>query len=1415
MNPLFNPTSARTPRTDLEKVRKLVKAEDPSPPPRPRAAAGLPTNWLYDEAALARLWRELESHEVAVQLESSESTIFKNISEITIRLKEAIRSYEADDQTLLMTVMDIVGDNSRVLSLDQHDLLFEAKQILTELILEHVDKGDEQSRLLEGLRHWLGELNMKRTPTDVSHTISEDILSIETLTAFIFDLKRMKESRAEKAATIHEDIVRGLMKQLNEMEKLLQERSWVQAHAQMSGNMSDGSRGRRRPVKYVPPPGTIEADLLASQRQVLELKNKVVRLQQYLTEYAAAHSSAALPEWKSMDSDLTLFSLDKDVETDQKVQVLTDEVDALKRECKTLQHQLARQRQGELVIEKRLMTSELARKAAEASIIIANARIAELQKQCAQIVEMQGTLGSDDTERVLDTARDYEERIERLMESHRQELRELTNSDERKYQQRLSELADALASGDSKTLMEQMIAQMTQQRIEMEQDAAEQWEERGKAFHAQLMTVSKNYERIIQRREQEKEMIIAHHNAEVEMKIAGAKADFESDKLNALMEAEQRHAALMSDMRLLFISKIDRLQRKLKKTTRQRDSMAAILKANMMTSNLFDALHGEEEEEEETEDDNVLADSLAKLKEREIEQRVQQKNADMMKRQKEFSDDLRAWEARRLQEYYAHKQDAVLSGFREDTLSDIQEISASADSPSDVIDSLLSTVVKRVSDFGGESESMGPMIPLAEVDKKMDSFKAEILKLRIENDTWRKTFDGVAARSAIPSTMALVEELKASLSSQAEEIADLRVEKQAMQREMLQQDHPSLISFSGHPKCTMYTVTVFRSKGGRQPRQARSVQVDVMADLEGHPVMQSASLVTHRTPPISELLHGQKLSATGPARSPLLDPQKRHAPGRRLAVTRARAIAAYPPRPKTEIGIQVALLPDPDFLEIAVPIGVVVKIPPTYNPRMKQCLQELEVKRVELRTIVLEMLTDQRARMKQLCIAMHDMLKRHAQEFKNLTAKSEDLRKMLRWEQQKSAQQQKTIVSQEGLIEDLQHKIENFIARVRLHEAELIALHGQMDAVSQSENQATEFIENLQTMILQLREQANSRTKHIVQLEQANQSYLTDKELQYARKGVNLEMTPQPIIIFTTNTARVRVVVTARETTVHSARRPGQVFVPRGAARVQAKPPPEASGPEPESSIYPGFTPSRSESDDRPLKLFSESMHLKQPEVNQQFFSGLEKRIHSLERQMQEKNLMIQAERDRCQTLNQMLVKVGIANQQLTREVTKASLMNERTKVGFAKVVALVNERDSEIEALRRQIQNYHAIAGTVTVHQAARGIEPSEKDSVLTKLVVALNDDSVLARMAHEEVQSMRRVEEARNRYIRQEQTKILGALDAMCFLTQSASGPAKAPIRVSTIKKKREQVKHHPSVKSVQSHSSSGSKLMTRVVV
>jgi predicted nucleic acid-binding Zn-ribbon protein len=55
-------------------------------------------------------------------------------------------------------------------------------------------------------------------------------------------------------------------------------------------------------------------------------------------------------------------------------------------------------------------------------------------------------------------------------------------------------------------------------------------------------------------------------------------------------------------------------------------------------------------------------------------------------------------------------------------------------------------------------------------------------------------------------------------------------------------------------------------------------------------------------------------------------------------------------------------------------------------------------------------------------------------------------------------------------------------------------------------------------------------------------------------------------------------------------------------------------------------------------------MYLRQFEVNLRALVGLEKRINSLERQILDKNMEIQEERDRCHAANQLLFKAGLVN---------------------------------------------------------------------------------------------------------------------------------------------------------------------------
>jgi hypothetical protein len=160
MNPLLNPTHPRPLKPNMEKVRKLVKSDTSSDSV---SRSAMPTSWMYDDLATARMWQELEAQEVTSRLDAVESSPLKLIGDCAARIRKAIQDYELKDQDLLMSLIELMSENPHFTSLDYQDMLFEARQSLYSMILEHTDKTAEQALVLDTLRQWFEELQLARS----------------------------------------------------------------------------------------------------------------------------------------------------------------------------------------------------------------------------------------------------------------------------------------------------------------------------------------------------------------------------------------------------------------------------------------------------------------------------------------------------------------------------------------------------------------------------------------------------------------------------------------------------------------------------------------------------------------------------------------------------------------------------------------------------------------------------------------------------------------------------------------------------------------------------------------------------------------------------------------------------------------------------------------------------------------------------------------------------------------------------------------------------------------------------------------------------------------------------------------------------------------------------------------------------
>jgi hypothetical protein len=206
-----------------------------------------------------------------------------------------------------------------------------------------------------------------------------------------------------------------------------------------------------------------------------------------------------------------------------------------------------------------------------------------------------------------------------------------------------------------------------------------------------------------------------------------------------------------------------------------------------------------------------------------------------------------------------------------------------------------------------------------------------------------------------------------------------------------------------------------------------------------------------------------------------------------------------------------------------------------------------------------------------------------------------------------------------------------------------------------------------------------------------------------------------------------------------------------------------------------------------PATIVGENMHLTRPVVNYAYFRELEKRMHGLERLVLERTRQIEDDKDRLHSANQLLFKAGIQNQAATHEIRKLNLLQENTRIGLAKAVQMVSERDNEIVSLKRKLRELRNLAARINRKVEKETMEYDETNNAFVKLLVSTRGAEILPRMAESEIRSFQRIEERRKKYLKEQQAKLLMALDAMCFLTQPAANAddkSRQPMRVSRMK-------------------------------
>jgi hypothetical protein len=1286
MNPLLNPTTPRPARPNLEKVHKLVQSQKNHAASSASSKPGLPTNWFYDEFAAAKFWHDLEAQDTERRLQLDDQNQFKQISASADRIREAIARYEAEDQCLLIALIELVVDDTAVESLDRRDILLDARQRLYQMILEHSEKSDLQGEMLDSLRSWLQELARGRLNRDPDLVPALAYPKEERL-AELADLSRRKAEHSERALGLHDDIVASLLRRIRGIRETLAERETQIARMTQAQQLP--SRGRRRAAKTLEPG---ELELVNAHRRAAELQSQVSRLKRDLSDAGIPQRTEDV---KVDEPEIPMLSVEKEIEYEQQISLLSSEVRALKREAKELQKQVASEKQNQMALEKRLRAQKITKKVLESNLATANANLQQQALFEARIKEMelqQAKAKPDESMSVLKTTQAYDHKMEEMAAGFRNEVARIRDAQERKYRDRLDELSAAFQSGDSNKMFMQAIRQLQEKNDALQAESRQQLDDQKQMYTSQNAALKKNYEQILKRRDQDQQNSTLVHKSDLEIRLHSQKVELEGRYNKAMIAKERENTEAMSDMREQFVKKLESLKGRLERVTKERDSMRSLIEANPGMDDMLARMDLEEDEEEAAVEDGFLVQSLVSLKEREIEDRLMAKYSTMYAQQRKLFEELRAWDSRQSEAFYKAKLQNTLAEFRDAAMAGIQQF---ADDPAQSRAGMdvMNVVIDRLEALARNQLPVVPTIPVSEANVKMDELKMQLTTVQNENEAFKRTIEGLGGLAS-PGNKAIIDGLGRSVAAQASEIARLKSERQKST-----QLAAGPVSF-----------TVIRHS---------------IAHLLMHPLLRTKAVQC----PDDAQIHEN---------------------------------AAVP-------GLQGIQGPPEFSRTVDSPRHEAIKV----DPIIRQTASEIAAAHSELRLHFQAIVSQNKVWVQQLKGIVREMMRRFAAGQGTI----EVLTDQVKIERSKAIELQKSLFESEEQMEELQIKLKECLSRIGILQTEKELAENKIVVLTESEADANRSIAHISGVLLGLRDECNKQLKELENMRIHLDALETEKCAKLTRRRIEMEITSPPFLIFSSHPTRVRITVSSR---------------PASPAAL-----PRSSGATIRRSNYPGLIP-MGQPPEAPAVVLGESMRFREADANMQFFRNLERRVGVLQKQLLEKTGECQAVRDRLHDANQLLFKAGVLNQRATREVRKLTLLHDRTKQGLTRAVAMISERDQDVVGLRRKVFNFHRIAGRVVRHIDEKCPELKDANEAFARVLVAFHDDDVLVRMAREEIISMQRVEQQRKKFVQIEQQKIMGALGAMCFLTQNTETYKQRPptVKVSRLSAREKPAKSRKKV-------------------
>jgi hypothetical protein len=498
-NQLFYPSHPKDPKPGLEKNRKIVAySGDASAPETP---SDIPDGWYLNEDRAMQVWDRTESKSsVDSELTNlQENDPLRKIDESAHRLRMVIDNFEIDDQQFVMTLIDMLDDESALETLDEGAILLEARFRLSQLIEDHSELTESEARMLDSLKAWFTGLiqnTQSQLASDISSQDKDDKFDITELATMINRGFEVRQSTTAQIEDIHRTVVDRLTRQVRELRRVCADQSGQLAELQQALESQTNRRRRAAQLKKTQLEGNLQ-DLANAHHQIAEQASQINSLRRSL---AVGEEPEEIPAVVEAESDLVL-DIEQRMAFDARISELLESVSALKSWLSEQAAQAGQLKQNEGTLMSKVQALERAKQSVETSLQTANERMQAQEKAhlARAKKERRAQAGAESPEAVAELRAACERAVADAREEGSRAAAEALARAEHAHQTRIQELVHAIESGDMQKALAELNQQNAQNAAEIEERHAEEVRQI-KAGHSQRLTMmSRHYEQKVLR----------------------------------------------------------------------------------------------------------------------------------------------------------------------------------------------------------------------------------------------------------------------------------------------------------------------------------------------------------------------------------------------------------------------------------------------------------------------------------------------------------------------------------------------------------------------------------------------------------------------------------------------------------------------------------------------------------------------------------------------------------------------------------------------------------------------------------------------------------------------------------------------------------------------------------------------------